>query len=82
MPAGGPGPASAVASGTARITGGAIGEGAGPSPGPPTSHPETPTVLAILTPPAPLRRQTRQLFTATVAVVGVGLAMGKRLGIA
>lgn len=39
-------------------------------------------MLAILTPPEPLRRPTRQLLTATVAVVGVGLAMGKRLGIA
>lgn len=38
-------------------------------------------MLALLS-PAPLRRPTRQLFTATVAVVGVGLAVGKRLGIA
>ena len=70
-----------VNSGTSCIAGRAGGEGAGPFGTTPHVAPGEAPVLAILA-PAPLRRPTRQLFTATVAVVGVGLAMGKRLGIA
>jgi len=35
-------------------------------------------VIALLTPPEPLRRPARQLVHAYVAVVGVSLALGRR----